>query len=473
MRVKFLSVIVSFLFVSFIISSCLGSDEIEYSPDATIRAFSIDTIHGITYAFTIDQLGGKIYNQDSLPMDADTIIDRILIKTMSVNGVVTSKNTEGQDTLFNISDSMDLRKPIVVKVWAPDGQHSKEYTIQVNVHQQDPDSLNWGAPKGEAPRAIKAGFSGGKITGKQKSVLFNNDLIVYSIVSGNIVAYKTPTQATGNPTQAANGTNWSTLPAITGLPASVDLSSIVSFDGHLYAVASTVVYYSGNGSEWAQHPTLNQYPVTALLVAYPNVSTGNLHNTVGISGVVMNGTVNQFAMTDADATSWTLGDQAPTNFPIYNISSNTYSSSTGILGAMLMGSTTPDMTETLALTLPWGSYDGLSWADLNVLTYNCPPFKFPTMIHYNDQFYAFGNSFGRFYYSPTAITWYAADEKFFFPDEMAARNGGYYSAVVDDNNYIWITCSNNTADGNDATTGTDDVWRARLNKLSFASYTNK
>ena len=40
MRIKFLSVIVSFLIVSFALSSCLDSDDnYEFSSDATIHAF--------------------------------------------------------------------------------------------------------------------------------------------------------------------------------------------------------------------------------------------------------------------------------------------------------------------------------------------------------------------------------------------------------------------------------------------------
>ena len=57
MRIKFLSVIVSFFLVSFAVTSCLDTEEIEYSPDATIHAFALDTIHGVNYKFTIDQLG--------------------------------------------------------------------------------------------------------------------------------------------------------------------------------------------------------------------------------------------------------------------------------------------------------------------------------------------------------------------------------------------------------------------------------
>ena len=119
MRIKFLSVILSFLLMSIAISSCLDSDEnYEYSSDATIRAFGIDTItKGVYYKFTIDQLKREIYNVDSLPMGADSIIKRILIDTLTVTGWVTSGLN---DTVFNMNDSVDLREPIKLKVHAAD-----------------------------------------------------------------------------------------------------------------------------------------------------------------------------------------------------------------------------------------------------------------------------------------------------------------------------------------------------------------
>ena len=102
MRIKFRSVIVSFLIVSFALSSCLDSDDnYEFSSDATIHAFGIDTIHGKHYKFTIDQLNRLIYNRDSLPVGSDTIIDRILIDTMTVTGWITSGSPT--DTVFVLS----------------------------------------------------------------------------------------------------------------------------------------------------------------------------------------------------------------------------------------------------------------------------------------------------------------------------------------------------------------------------------
>ena len=60
MRIKFLSFIVSFFMVSFVITSCLDDDNnIEYSPDATIHAFELDTTGLGKYKFTIDQLKVK------------------------------------------------------------------------------------------------------------------------------------------------------------------------------------------------------------------------------------------------------------------------------------------------------------------------------------------------------------------------------------------------------------------------------
>ncbi|WP_373749549.1 DUF6242 domain-containing protein, partial [Bacteroides heparinolyticus] len=148
MRIKFLSVIVSFLVVSVALSSCLKSEEnYELSSDATIHAFGIDTIHGKNYDFTIDQLNRVIYNRDSLPVGSDTIIDRILIKTMDVTGWVTYGSPV--DTLFVTTDSINL-KPAMnnsigmkFKVRAADGVTMREYTLKVNVHLQNPDSLAW------------------------------------------------------------------------------------------------------------------------------------------------------------------------------------------------------------------------------------------------------------------------------------------------------------------------------------------
>ena len=190
MRIKFLSFIASFFMVSFVITSCLDDDNnIEYSPDATIHAFELDTIggYGVKYKFTIDQLSCEIYNEDSLPVHADTIIDKILIKTLTTaSGVVTMKDKSGNDSVLNINDSIDLRKPLTIKVWSTEAlagispNQTKEYTIKVNVHNYDPDSLRW-----KYMNKIDD-----QIVGEQKSIIWGNEVFTYSVVGSQLYAYK-------------------------------------------------------------------------------------------------------------------------------------------------------------------------------------------------------------------------------------------------------------------------------------------
>lgn len=148
MRIKFLAIIASFIFVSIAISSCLDSDDntIELSSDATVHAFALDTIYGKHYKFTIDQLHREIYNQDSLPVGADTIIDRILIDTFLVSGWITAGLN---DTVFVQTDSVDLTGAVnnndgmKFKVHALDLSTVREYALKIRKHKQDPDSLVW------------------------------------------------------------------------------------------------------------------------------------------------------------------------------------------------------------------------------------------------------------------------------------------------------------------------------------------
>ena len=64
MRTKFLLIIVCFVFVSVAISSCLDSDtQYEFSSDATVHTFALDTIHGKKYKFEIDRYRLQLYKE--------------------------------------------------------------------------------------------------------------------------------------------------------------------------------------------------------------------------------------------------------------------------------------------------------------------------------------------------------------------------------------------------------------------------
>jgi hypothetical protein len=427
MRIKFLSLIVGFLFVSIAVTSCLNSDNnYDYSSDATIRAFGIDTIHGKHYKFTIDQLKGEIYNADSLPVGADTIIDRILIDTLNVSGWVTSGVT---DTLFNIKDSLDLRSPIKVKVHAPDGSSVREYTIKVNIHKQDPDLLVWedmGNPLSSTPIS------------SQKSVLLNGN---------HLFTYTSSTEVYQALTDRASF-QW-LRSSVSGLPVDVKLSSLINFQNKLFAVTTGGdLYNSVNGLDWTKVNT-GGIQFTNLLSSFSTSITG-IEAADG----------KKYFCTSSDGIIWTKGEEIPDNFPVENIYATLFETPTGMEKTVIVGYTGSIATS----VVPWFSLNGYDWADLASNSENyCPFLQNPSIINYGGAFYILGGNFDKIYKSTAGIAWYETKKKFLFPAEMAGENS--YSMVVDKNNYIWVIIGQTKKGSGAIVPG--KTWRGRLNRLGF------
>ena len=273
MRTKFWLFLLCLLSLSVGISSCLGTDdeEREYSSDATIRAFALDTIYGQRYKFTIDNLRGEIYNEDSIPMSADTIIDRIRIDTLTCSGYITSGAT---DTVFSVEDSVDLRQPIQLKVHAVDGLTTRTYEVRVNRHQVDPDSMVWRHVGGhEVP---------GGVSDNLKAVARDGRVLTY-VSATECYAIVASTLAVEGPL------------AVSGLPSDVSLTSITDFGGTLYvATASGEVYSSADGMAWTRSEALSGR-VETLLGSYP---ANTLYGSAGTLAAIV---------ADADGTRFPLG----------------------------------------------------------------------------------------------------------------------------------------------------------------------
>ena len=218
MRLKFLSIIISFLVTSIAISSCLSSDtNYEFSTDATVRAFELDTIYGKNYKFEIDQIQRLIYNRDSLPMSADTIIDSIQITNFStLSGIIMSGTPDtllDTDNYQNLLPAMNSESGMQFKVLAADGITTRLYNLIINVHREDPDSLVW--HKMDTAPALT-------LTGQGlKSVTLNNELFVYTVYNA---AYKTST--------VPSEYGWQSVTP--NLPANAKLSTLTLFRESLW-----------------------------------------------------------------------------------------------------------------------------------------------------------------------------------------------------------------------------------------------
>ena len=488
MRIKFLSFIASFFMVSFVITSCLDDDnDIEYSPDATIHAFELDTIgYGISYKFTIDQQKGLIYNQDSLPVHADTIIDRILIKTLTTaSGVVTMKDKNGSDSTININDSIDLRELIKIKVWSteafatypPDATKAKDYTITVNVHKHDPDSLNWGY----------VGKINDEITGAQKTIKFGNDYLTYSVdESGTLKVYN-----------SSNLSSWSSQNTTGDL--AILPNSILPLKDIILATADNRVYESTDGIAWTESNKFSG-EVNTFISAIPiENDNSQIEEEKYIQQATYLKTENNvrylYSILESElgtGNAETKIQAAGENFPTKNISYTTFKKG-GQYQNVIIGEHDESIKITVGdkeipVSIAWG-YNGTTWAELgttSTVAY-CPEFKNPTIIYYNNLLYTFGDKFESIYVSKNeGIAWQKADKKFSFPYQDWSESGfeptiekpefmgrTNYSVVQDtENDYIYFLFSKGDVtfgegDNTHPYSHDSEIWRARLNQLWF------
>ena len=487
MRIKFLSFIASFFMVSFVITSCLDDDNnIEYSPDATIHAFALDTAGLGNYKFTIDQQKGLIYNEDSLPVHADTIIDKILIKTMTTaSGVITMKDRNDQDSIINMSDSIDLRNPLEVKVWSTEAlagispDQVKKYTITVRVHKHDPDSLRWDY----------AGTMQNEITDKQKTIEFKNNFLTYSKVGEHLKVY-----------QSNSLSNWTA----NGVETEGDLTdvlpnSIIPLTEIILATANNKVYESTDGINWV---ISNKFSgeVNTFISKLP------IENDTKITYIKTEDEKRYIYSMLESALVETKIEEADKRFPVDNISYTTFSKGKKDQN-IIIGKHEPAIeieinNKKIPVTVTWG-YDGTTWAELGATTAiaYCPAFDNPNIIYYNDLFYIFGDKFESIYVSNNeGVAWKKANKKVAFlnhdwsesnitestkenPEFRGRKN---YSVVQDKvEKFIYILFSREEGitfteevEKEEETRATEpkdrgpyrhdsEVWRARLNQLWF------
>ncbi|BEG99838.1 DUF6242 domain-containing protein [Bacteroides sedimenti] len=448
MKINILSILVSIFVASLTFTSCLKSDGVSsFETDPTIKSFSFDSIRidsiksavGKDYPFSIDQIGtgdtALIYNTDSLPVNSK--ISKVKINLTTAGGITYQKN--GKDTIWNTTDTLDFTRPVCFTIHAYNSNGTtikKIYKISINVHKQDPDSLNWG---------INPYYTGTGIIGKQKSLILNNKIYVFN--DDGSAQIKVTSSAMND------GKSWSNLQAIAGINGKADYSSVTSFNNSLYLVSEGNVYSSTNGISWSLVSSLSD-KVKTLLVSFDGRLTG-------IKGV---GSETRFCVT-TNGQTWENGEVVPAEFPKSNISATSYPLKTNanIHRAILVGDNSAlGSADTIAT--PWSSFDGKDWAALKTDAGYCPKTNNISIIYYNNQFYTFGgsgqNGFKTFYESKDARVWTKVKEKVCFPVSFTGR--GDYSYVVDNNNFIWVIWSK-TAQTN------DEIWKGRINSLGFVT----
>lgn len=457
-----LSLLISVLFVS-----CWDNFEERSYYSANINAFSFgahDTCPGIeNYVFNIDQYHGDaaskttgtIQNLDSLPYGS--VVNSLYPK-------VTFQSTNGNiyinDSLWEDGDSIDFSSPVVIKNTSYDGLYTKSYSVYINVHQVDPDSMSLEPLPSTLP----------DVASKSKVLERSGKFMVYSpAIGGGLKLYQT--DDTCRSWVSSN---------VTGIIGDINLTSLCTF-GNKYFVTSVnhLVYRSDDGLSWSSvSPVSSDGNSVTILQLFGEIKRKYINDPEPSALIAMLVTAagDTCFGRSTDGVTWVVASKVPTGFPISDfalIKSNTV---TNVQFITVAGGL--DASGSM-LSNVWSTEDGRSWISVNdgSLSINkLPKRKNASLFSYDGVLVYFGGQdvSGDFnkdlHVSPDhGMTWKDADENWAFVkmDSGLANAGVYVQHVTDavaekDREFIWIF-GGTRSDGPSST-----VWKGFLNSMVFA-----
>lgn len=205
----------------------------------------ISHVTGSLYPLSIDQLDGRIFNPDSLPVNTD--VSKVVFSVLNATGSMTIKSLyTGQDTLVSTKDTLDCRGPRLLTVHGTDGVSSRTYTIDIRVHKEAGDSVLW---QREGVHADLAAATA------QKAIVSGSSIYVFANIAGQPAVLYATTDAPAS----LSRTNLSR--------PTIDVRSIVLHRGTFYALADGELVSSQDAVAWRNVDTTLPAAFTTLPVA--------------------------------------------------------------------------------------------------------------------------------------------------------------------------------------------------------------
>lgn len=100
--------------------------------------------------FTIDQDRAIIYNADSLPKGTKVsalLVDVTCASSVSARQFIIKNGDVMKDTVIQYTnstkDSIDFTGNVTLRITSRDASQAREYVVKVNVHKENPDTLEW------------------------------------------------------------------------------------------------------------------------------------------------------------------------------------------------------------------------------------------------------------------------------------------------------------------------------------------
>lgn len=436
-------------------SSCLGSDdpvEYEIAKNCQISSFVMnhDSIATLaTTKFTIDQLNGRIFNQDSLPYG--TKVDKVVVTAkyafeLSVGMVQVIQEAVGDTINWNGKDSLDYSKPVKFIVTAYDGFTKKIYDTRLNVHQVVPDSMVWSLDNSSLP---------GTSVAMRKVIPFVEDK------SEQYFMYTQEADGYHLYTASPSALNSWDVRTLAGLPKeTVKLDQITEYENQLYVpTTDQKLYSSKDGLNWA---ALENTPsVISLLGAVHEETTAKKPSALAVVASVEGG--NRFASMDKDGV-WKEGSEISADFPVSGFSPLSYNVMYRERLMLAGGKTVGGKV----VSTVWSTMDGLDWVSL-ISDAKFGARQGASVAHYDSTFFMVGGyddkgvALKDIYRSrDNGLTWIVSDTLVVMPEAYKAK--AFSSMLVDNKtNYIYLFGGKEKQNTNDS----GELWRGRINRLGF------
>ena len=396
---------------------------------------------GKNFPMTINQRLLTIENKDSLLFG--TLLEAVLVD-ISYTGSGLMYRTKGDaDSIwltYSSTDSMDLRKPVELLLLANDGLSSRLYTLNVNMHNLEGDSLYWKKIDDAVPQL--QGMS------QQRAIIMQGNLAVLG-------------KSTDGITYVERGTEGVWDETLTNLPAETNIETVVK-QGSFFFVSTIEgdIYTTVDGKVWQKMNTPH-HPGLVLAGATPDY----LYTLM--DGELYRCDLNEQGEWVFQAESL---DESSAYLPSKDVKTLLMKQANGYQRLVMVGTRTVDTDKT---SVVWNKMwnDDISesesvWMFLNQTEDNkqtLPQLEYLNLIQYDNKCMAFGGAsvagkgsnkaMDAVYVSEDfGISW-NKDSEIHLPAQLKGVEGPICS-VVDENNVIWIIANG-------------EVWRGKLNRLDF------
>ena len=393
-----------------------------YLDNGKDTSYSI-TVPGAAYPLHIDQINCRIFNSDSLPVG--TAVNKVYFTTFSADGIVSYRLESGKDTLYSIKDTLDFTSPRIFTIFASDGSGSRSYTIDIKIHNADPDAYSWVA-------ASPADNDVAKLE-SMRMIAKDGQLYLWGSKNGTNVVM---TRKTGE------GVALWTKKDISGTDG-LQTKSINLFNGKFVAISESGLVESENGADWTE---------TATSLVPDRILAADEELYITVSGKIYS---------SSDLKSWK--EEKADNSTAFLPTENIYS-------AVLPAVNNPNIENIVCVgyldgkTETWKKEMNKVYPEDNAWSYyptteetprTLPYLKGFNMMKYDGKLFCAGIN------GDTVNVYTSADgarawKKVKVPTMVPAQTGKPTEIFMtpDDDNHIWLVCS-----------GTGTLWKGYLNRL--------